>query len=89
MNLGAILHVIGKYNEAEESYLKALGLKPSDDVTLLNLKKLRQLQSRRATHFPKSSASTSTGTSANSGERTSSSACQQQQQRPTKKKAKK
>lgn len=46
MNLGAILHVNGKYSEAEESYLMALELKPTDDVTLLNLKKLRQLQSR-------------------------------------------
>lgn len=47
MNLGAILHVNGKYHEAEQSYLMALRLKPSDDVTLLNLKKLRQLQARR------------------------------------------
>jgi len=46
MNLGAILHVNGKYSEAEGSYLAALELKPTDDVTLLNLKKLRQLQSR-------------------------------------------
>jgi len=47
MNLGAILHVNGKYYEAEQSYLMALRLKPSDDVTLLNLRKLRQLQARR------------------------------------------
>ena len=46
MNLGAILHMNGKYREAEGSYLTALELKPADDVTLLNLKKLRQLQSR-------------------------------------------
>ncbi len=40
MNYGAILHVNRKYTEATKSYLTALRLKPEDDVTLMNLKKV-------------------------------------------------
>ena len=41
MNLGAMLHYNGKLREAELSYLNALRLQPSDDVTRANLQKLR------------------------------------------------
>ena len=33
MNLGAMLHVNGKLEEAEQSYLAALRIKPDDQVT--------------------------------------------------------
>lgn len=43
MNYGAILHLNGKYTEATKSYLTALRLKPEDDVTLMNLKKVMEI----------------------------------------------
>jgi Flp pilus assembly protein TadD len=46
MNLGAMLHVNGKYAQAEEAYLEALRLKPDDDTTLTNLQKLYGLMAR-------------------------------------------
>jgi Flp pilus assembly protein TadD len=47
MNLGAMYHLNGKLKEAETSYLKALQLKPDDQMTKDNLAKLRSLiQSR-------------------------------------------
>ena len=42
-NLGAMLHVNGKYQEAEYNYRQALRLAPDDRVTLINLKRLHQL----------------------------------------------
>jgi protein O-mannosyl-transferase len=46
INLGAILHLQEKFAQAEESYLKALDLEPGDEITLLNLKRLRNLARR-------------------------------------------
>lgn len=43
MNLGAMLHINGKYPQAEQAYLKALELKPNDKVTTENLQRLRNL----------------------------------------------
>ena len=43
MNLGAMLHFNGKLEEAEQSYLMALKLKPDDQITRTNLNKLRNL----------------------------------------------
>ncbi|KAM8891385.1 LOW QUALITY PROTEIN: protein O-mannosyl-transferase TMTC2 [Spinachia spinachia] len=40
MNLGAILHLNGKLQEAEANYLRALQLKPDDAITQSNLRKL-------------------------------------------------
>ncbi|KAH1021644.1 hypothetical protein HUJ04_011136 [Dendroctonus ponderosae] len=39
-NLGAMLHLNGKYKEAEHSYKKALKLQPDDETTLTNLHRL-------------------------------------------------
>ncbi|ENN78971.1 hypothetical protein YQE_04572, partial [Dendroctonus ponderosae] len=39
-NLGAMLHLNGKYKEAENSYKKALKLHPDDETTLTNLHRL-------------------------------------------------
>uniref|UniRef100_A0A1I7YTP2 dolichyl-phosphate-mannose--protein mannosyltransferase n=1 Tax=Steinernema glaseri TaxID=37863 RepID=A0A1I7YTP2_9BILA len=41
-NYGAILHLNEKYDEAEKVYRRALELKPEDEVTATNLKKLRR-----------------------------------------------
>ena len=46
MNLGAMLHFNGKLADAEQSYLAALNLKPDDEVTRANLKKLRNLMQK-------------------------------------------
>ncbi|KAK0410117.1 hypothetical protein QR680_004957 [Steinernema hermaphroditum] len=42
-NYGAILHLNEKYAAAERAYRKALELKPEDEVTTANLRKLRRL----------------------------------------------
>lgn len=42
-NLGAILHLNGKYTAAAASYRRALQLKPNDEITLTNLKRVRAL----------------------------------------------
>ncbi|RUS78414.1 hypothetical protein EGW08_013828 [Elysia chlorotica] len=47
MNLGAMLHINGKYSEAEQAYLTALQLKPGDKVTTDNLKRLRNITKRK------------------------------------------
>ncbi|KAG5841660.1 hypothetical protein ANANG_G00168990 [Anguilla anguilla] len=41
MNLGAILHLNGKLQQAEASYLQALQLKPDDVITQSNLQLCR------------------------------------------------
>ncbi|KAF4526541.1 hypothetical protein B566_EDAN009896 [Ephemera danica] len=46
MNLGAMLHVNGKYAQAEAAYLEALRLNPGDETTLTNLQKLYGLMAR-------------------------------------------
>ena len=48
MNLGAMYHLNGKLKEAEASYLKALQIKPDDQMTKDNLIKLRNLMQSRA-----------------------------------------
>lgn len=50
MNLGAMLHVNGKLQEAESSYLEALRLKPDDVITQNNLQKLRNLLAQKRMH---------------------------------------
>jgi len=42
-NLGAILHINNKLDEAERSYKNALRLQPDDATTLANLRKLRNV----------------------------------------------
>lgn len=48
MNLGAILHLNGKLEEAEKSYKEALRLKPNDAMTKDNLAKLQKLMHSQA-----------------------------------------
>ncbi|GFR98121.1 transmembrane and TPR repeat-containing protein [Elysia marginata] len=48
MNLGAMLHINGKYTQAEKAYLTALQLRPGDKVTMDNLQRLRNLLKRKA-----------------------------------------
>ena len=47
MNLGAMLHLQGKLDEAEKSYMEALRLRPGDKLTEENLRKLRSIQAKR------------------------------------------
>ena len=46
MNLGALLHLTGRLDEAEVSYLEADRLNPNDALTLTNLRKLRSMKAR-------------------------------------------
>jgi len=43
-NLGALYHLTGRLEEAEVLYQKALKLVPEDEVTTLNLRRLRNLK---------------------------------------------
>jgi Flp pilus assembly protein TadD len=43
-NLGALYHLTGRLDEAEGLYQKALQMVPEDDVTNLNLRRLRNLK---------------------------------------------
>ncbi|XP_061679226.1 protein O-mannosyl-transferase TMTC2 [Syngnathoides biaculeatus] len=47
MNLGAILHLNGKLQEAEANYLRALRLKPDDTITQSNLRKLWNIMEKQ------------------------------------------
>lgn len=47
MNLGAILHLNGKLQEAEANYLRALELKPDDTITQSNLRKLWNIMEKQ------------------------------------------
>ncbi|XP_041967382.1 protein O-mannosyl-transferase TMTC2 [Alosa sapidissima] len=47
MNLGAILHLNGKLQEAEANYLRALELKPDDSITQSNLRKLWNIMEKQ------------------------------------------
>uniref|UniRef100_UPI0037E82CCF protein O-mannosyl-transferase TMTC2 n=1 Tax=Semicossyphus pulcher TaxID=241346 RepID=UPI0037E82CCF len=47
MNLGAILHLNGKLQEAEANYLRALQLKPDDGITQSNLRKLWNIMEKQ------------------------------------------
>ncbi|CAG5119032.1 unnamed protein product [Candidula unifasciata] len=46
MNLGAMLHINNKYEQAERAYLRGLELRPNDKVTLENLQRLRKLKQK-------------------------------------------
>jgi Flp pilus assembly protein TadD len=43
-NLGALYHLTGRLDEAEDLYRKALHMVPEDDITNLNLRRLRNLK---------------------------------------------
>ncbi|KAG8226446.1 hypothetical protein J437_LFUL003438, partial [Ladona fulva] len=45
INLGAFLHLVGEYEEAEKCYKTALQLKPGDQLTLNNLQRLHAKKS--------------------------------------------
>ncbi|XP_048869728.1 protein O-mannosyl-transferase TMTC2-like [Brienomyrus brachyistius] len=47
MNLGAILHLNGKLQEAESNYLRALQFKPDDAITQSNLRKLWKIMEKQ------------------------------------------
>ncbi|QQP36015.1 Transmembrane and TPR repeatcontaining protein 2like, partial [Caligus rogercresseyi] len=47
MNLGAMLHFLEKYQEAESSYLRALMLDPSNPSTRINLQRLHNIMKKR------------------------------------------
>ena len=47
MNLGAMYHINGKFPQAEHSYNTALKLKPGDQVTLDNLRRLKKVMGGR------------------------------------------
>ncbi|XP_075065467.1 protein O-mannosyl-transferase TMTC2 isoform X2 [Mixophyes fleayi] len=47
MNLGAILHLNGKLEEAESNYLRALQFKPDDVITQSNLRKLWNIMEKQ------------------------------------------
>ncbi|XP_010881602.1 protein O-mannosyl-transferase TMTC2 isoform X1 [Esox lucius] len=47
MNLGAILHLNGKLQDAEANYLRALQLKPDDTITQSNLRKLWNIMEKQ------------------------------------------
>ncbi|KAI4825254.1 hypothetical protein KUCAC02_020941 [Chaenocephalus aceratus] len=47
MNLGAILHLNGKLQQAEANYLRALELKPDDTITQSNLRKLWNIMEKQ------------------------------------------
>jgi Tetratricopeptide repeat. len=49
LNLGAMLHLNGKFMEAAISYREALRLQPDDVTTLTNLHKLYNLLGKRGT----------------------------------------
>jgi tetratricopeptide (TPR) repeat protein len=47
MNLGAMYHLLMKFNLAEKCYLKTLELAPGDRSTIDNLKKLRNTMKQK------------------------------------------
>ena len=58
-NLGAMLHVNGKWQEAEYNYRQALQLVPDDQMTLINLKKLHQFLTSKGIQLNQQSSSLS------------------------------
>lgn len=52
MNLGALLHLVGKLDAAEKVYLQALRLEPGNHVTEENLAKLRSLLAKKRVKKP-------------------------------------
>jgi hypothetical protein len=47
MNLGAMLHLVGKLSEAEDRYLSAWRLNPGDSVTKTNLERLHNIMRKK------------------------------------------
>ena len=47
MNLGAMLHLVGKLSEAEDHYLRALRLRPHDQATTINIQRLHRVMVSR------------------------------------------
>lgn len=47
MNLGAMLHLIGKLSEAEDHYLTALRLRPHDQATAINIQRLHRVMTAK------------------------------------------
>ena len=47
MNLGAMLHLVGKLTEAEERYLSAWKLHPGDAATRTNLERLHNIMRKK------------------------------------------
>ncbi len=47
MNLGAMLHLVGKLAQAQEHYLTALRLRPHDQATKINLQRLHRVMSSK------------------------------------------
>lgn len=47
MNLGAMLHLVGKLTEAEDHYLKAWQLRPGDAATKTNIQRLHNIMRGR------------------------------------------
>lgn len=43
MNLGAMLHLVGKLQEAEQNYIKAWNLRPGDASTKINIQRLHNI----------------------------------------------
>ena len=48
MNLGALLHLLKRYEEAETYYNAALKLQPGDTLTIDNLRKLKQVMQKQS-----------------------------------------
>lgn len=47
MNLGAMLHLVGKLVEAEERYLEAWRLNPGDAATETNIQRLHNIMKKK------------------------------------------
>lgn len=47
MNLGAMLHLVGKLSEAEGHYLEALSLRPHDQATKINIQRLHRVMAAK------------------------------------------
>ena len=47
MNLGAMLHLVGKLAEAEDHYLSALRLRPHDQATTINIQRLHRVMAAK------------------------------------------
>jgi hypothetical protein len=47
MNLGAMLHLVGKLSEAEDHYLMAWSLNPGDQATRTNIQRLHNIMRKK------------------------------------------
>jgi hypothetical protein len=60
MNLGAMLHLVGKLSESETHYLKALQLRPNDQATRINIKRLHRVMTAKGMPISSSSLNATT-----------------------------